>query len=186
MPHRLTAMTVATSLALAAAAPAIETQLRSSAFTHGQPIPKRHTCDGTQASVPLSWPAPPKGTQAFVIIAEDPTVSEGSLVHWVVYDLPGTTLKLPAGVPTRESLRGGGKQGTNDLGKIGYAPPCPDPGKPHQYWFRIYAVDRRLDLPGGASPRQVREAMRKHVLRVSELMGTYARPTPPLPPPPPR
>jgi phosphatidylethanolamine-binding protein (PEBP) family uncharacterized protein len=89
-------------------------------------------------------------------------------------------------MPTRESLRGGGKQGKNDLGTIGYAPPCPDPGKPHQYWFRIYALDRRLDLPGGASHSQVREAMRKHVLRVSELMGTYARPTPPLPPPPPR
>lgn len=179
-------MAVVTSLALVVAAHAVETQLKSPAFGHGQPIPKRHTCDGGSASVPLTWPDPPKGTRGFVIIAEDPTVSEGSFVHWVVYDLPATTRKLPAGIPAHQSLRGGGKQGKNDLGKVGYAPPCPDPGKPHQYWFRIYAVDRPLDLPGGASPGQVREAMRTHVLRVAELMGTYARPTPPLPPPPPR
>jgi hypothetical protein len=169
------------SLALALAAGAVETQLKSPAFGHGQPIPKRHTCDGGSASVPLIWPNPPKGTRGFVIIAEDPTVSAGSVVHWIVYDLPAGTRRLPAALPARPSLRGGGKQGKTGLGKVGYAAPCPDPGRPHQYWFRIYAVDQPLGLPSGASAAEVRAAMRKHVLWVAELMGTYARPTPPLP-----
>mgnify|MGYP003575399516 CR=1 FL=1 len=117
-------------------------------------------------------------------VGEDPVVTRGDRrIRRMPTRLPKRFLKFLEAGPHALRIR---FEFANDLGKIGYAPPCPDPGKPHQYWFRIYAVDRRLDLPGGASPRQVREAMRKHVLRVSELMGTYARPTPPLPPPPPR
>lgn len=173
-------------LALAVAAPvaAVETQLKSPAFQHGQPIPKRHTCDGANASVPLTWPKGPDGTKTFVVIAEDPTVEAGSLTHWVIYDIPATTQSLPAGIPARATLKSGARQTKNGLGKMGYSGPCPAPGKPHQYWFRVYAIDRALDVGPTPTVTDVRDAMRKHVLSVAELMGTYARPTPPLPPPP--
>jgi Raf kinase inhibitor-like YbhB/YbcL family protein len=176
--YRVLSVAVVASLGLRAPVEATETKLKSPAFGHGQPIPKRHTCEGEGVSVPLTWPDPPKGTQTFVILAADPTVSEGTRIHWVVYDLPPTTRELAAGVPARQKLRGGGKQGRNDLGTLGYAAPCPDPGQRHEYWFRIYALDRPLELPGGASPTKIQKAMLPHVLWVAEVMGTFTREAP--------
>jgi Raf kinase inhibitor-like YbhB/YbcL family protein len=156
-------------------ADAVETRLKSRSFGHGKPIPKRHTCDGLGVSPPLSWPAPPKTAKTLVVIAEDPTTLGSGRAHWVLYDLPADTVTLPANLPPRPSLDNGAKQGKNDLGKIGYAAPCPEPGELHQYWFRIYAVDAPLGLPPGATASEVKGAMLDHVVWVSELMGTYQR-----------
>ena len=96
-------------------------------------------------------------------------------MHWVLFNLPANTHELSEGVPAQETLANGAKQGKNDFGKIGYGGPAPPPGKPHRYYFRIYALDTVLNLKEGATKQQVEAAMKGHVLGKGELMGKYSR-----------
>jgi Raf kinase inhibitor-like YbhB/YbcL family protein len=149
--------------------------LSSSAFTHGAPIPKRHTCDGADTSPALSWSGAPAGAKSFALIADDPDAPVGTWVHWVLYDLPGDVAELPEGVPTSEALANNGRQGLNDFGKTGYGGPCPPPGKPHRYFFKLYALDAPTGLKPRAKKADVLRAIEGHVLQQAELMGTYKR-----------
>jgi len=96
-------------------------------------------------------------------------------VHWVLFNLPADTQNLPEGVPKSESLESGALQGTNDFGKIGYGGPCPPPGKPHRYFFKLYALDGKLNLKAGAKKADVERAMKGHVLAQGETVGRYGR-----------
>ena len=172
----LLALLLVTVLPLGAPAPAPRSAMKieTSAFSAGQPIPQRFTCDGADASPALSWSEAPQGTKSFALIVDDPDAPAGTWVHWVIFNLPAQTHALPEGVPQTDSAAGG-TQGRNDFGKIGYNGPCPPPGKPHRYFFKLYALDATLDLKPGAKKAEVERAMQNHVLAHSELMGTYAR-----------
>lgn len=150
-------------------------ELKSTAFKPGGEIPKKFTCDGPDASPALTWNEPPAGTQSFTLIMDDPDAPGGTWVHWVVYDLPPGTRELPEGVPKVGEIQGGGQQGRNDFPKIGYGGPCPPPGKPHRYFFKLYALDAKLNLKAGATKRDVEQAMKGHILTQAELMGRYGR-----------
>jgi Raf kinase inhibitor-like YbhB/YbcL family protein len=149
--------------------------LSSPAFAGGAEIPKQFTCEGADQSPPLSWSGAPAGTKRFALIADDPDAPVGTWVHWVLYDLPGDITELPGGAPAREALSNGGKQGLNDFRKIGYGGPCPPPGKPHRYFFRLYAMDAPTNLTPRATKAEVLHAIEGHVLGQAELMGTYKR-----------
>jgi Raf kinase inhibitor-like YbhB/YbcL family protein len=153
-----------------------QTQMKveSPAFAQGQPIPAKHTCEGADVSPLLRWSDPPAGTKTFALIVDDPDAPVGDWVHWVIYNLPAQTQELPEGVPKTDSALGG-IQGRNDFKTIGYQGPCPPPGKPHRYFFKLAALDAELGLKAGASKKQVEEAMQHHVLGKAELMGTYQR-----------
>lgn len=150
-------------------------ELRSKAFQDGQTIPRKHTCDGPDLSPPLEWSDVPNGIQSFALIVEDPDAPAGIWVHWVVYDLPAEARFLPEGISSTETLPRGGAQGRNDFGRIGYGGPCPPPGPPHRYFFHLYALGSRVNLPPGASREQVLRAMEGHVRAEAQLMGTYGR-----------
>ena len=149
--------------------------LSSQNFENGSDIPKKFTCDGEDVSPELSWEGPPAGTKSFALIADDPDAPSGTWTHWVAYDLPATLRQLPEAVPKQAAEPGGGAQGINDFGKTGYGGPCPPPGKPHRYFFKLYALDTKLDLKSGAARQQLERAMEGHVLGQAELMGTYKR-----------
>jgi Raf kinase inhibitor-like YbhB/YbcL family protein len=150
--------------------------LTSTAFDLGTEIPKRHTCEGADRSPALKWTGAPAGTKSFALIADDPDAPVGTWVHWVVYDLPADTSELPEAVPTTETLSGGGgRQGTNDFRKTGYGGPCPPPGKPHRYFFKLYALDTLTNLKPRATKGDVLRSIEGHVLAQAELMGTYRR-----------
>jgi hypothetical protein len=150
-------------------------RLSSPAFEHGRPIPALHTCDGGDRPVALRWTTVPPGTRSLAIIAEDPDAPAGSLAHWVLYDLSPDRTELPDGLTARDRLPGGARRGLNDFQTTAYSGPCPPPGRVHHYYFRLYALDARLGLREGAGLGEVRRAMRRHVLGVAELMGTYRR-----------
>ena len=154
---------------------AVTFSLTSSSFTSGGAIPKRFTCEGTDVSPALAWGEPPAKTQSFVLIADDPDAPAGTWTHWVAYDLPANLRQLPEGVAKQATISGDGAQGLNDFGKTGYGGPCPPPGKPHRYFFKLYALDTKLNVKPGASKQQVERAMEGHVLGKAELMGTYKR-----------
>ena len=109
------------------------------------------------------------------MIADDPDAPVGTWTHWVLFDLPAHTTALPEGVSKVNEVSGGGRQGVNDFRKIGYGGPCPPPGNPHRYFFKLYALDKMLNLKPGASKRDVEQAMQGHILAKAELMGTYQR-----------
>jgi Raf kinase inhibitor-like YbhB/YbcL family protein len=150
-------------------------ELTSPAFQEGQPIPRHYTGDGPNHSPPLQWSDPPEGTQSWALICEDPDAPRGIWVHWVLFNLPAEARALKEGIPAQATLPNGATQGTNDFGKIGYGGPAPPPGKPHRYFFKLYALDRRLELPSGANRKQLLAALASHLLAEGQCMGTYAR-----------
>jgi Raf kinase inhibitor-like YbhB/YbcL family protein len=150
-------------------------ELSSTAFREGEAIPKAYTGDGKDLSPPLRWSDPPQGTRTFALICDDPDAPRGTWVHWVLFNLPADRRELAEGVPAQEVLDGGAKQGKNDFGNIGYGGPAPPKGKPHRYFFKLYALDTPLDLAPGATKAQLVAAMQGHVLAEGQLMGRYGR-----------
>lgn len=152
-------------------------KLTTSAFSDGSPIPAQHTCDGANASPPLAWSDAPPATKTFALIMDDPDAPAGTWVHWVVWNLPPTLAALPTNVARTETLKtfGAALQGNNTSRRIGYDGPCPPPGKPHRYYFKLYALDTALSLEPGSTKADVERAMRGHVAAEAQVMGTYGR-----------
>jgi len=164
-----------TDLGTAGRAGASTMQLTSSAFAEGQPIPAKHTCDAKDVSPALRWSGVPSGAKSLVLIADDPDAPAGTWVHWVLFDLPPTTSEVPEDLPKSQYIPGGGRQGLNDFRRLGYGGPCPPPGRVHRYFFKLYALDRLLELKPGVTRLEVERAMENHVLAQGQLMGTYKR-----------
>jgi Raf kinase inhibitor-like YbhB/YbcL family protein len=150
-------------------------QLTSAAFTEGAAIPAKYTCDAKDVSPPLKWSGVPADAKSLALIADDPDAPVGTWVHWVLYDLPATTSELAEDVPQAQHLAGGAKQGLNDFKRLGYGGPCPPHGKPHHYFFKLYALDVLLDLKPGLTRKDLERAMEKHILAQTQLMGAYKR-----------
>lgn len=150
-------------------------RVESTAFANGGRIPAKYTADGPDVSPPLSWEGAPESTRSFAVICDDPDAPRGTWVHWLIWNIPPEKTGLPEGVPPDPELPDGSRQGTNDFGRIGYGGPAPPPGKPHRYFFRVYALDTVLEVPPGARRPALEEAMRGHVLAYGELMGMYGR-----------
>jgi len=149
-------------------------QIMSAAFKDGGEIPERYTCDGENVSPPLEWVSVPEETLSFAIVCDDPDAPMGTWVHWVVFNVPGDVMQLPENVPPERELSIGAIQGMNDFKKIGYDGPCPPSGT-HRYFFKIYALDTKLDLPSGATKTHLMLSLEEHVLEEAHLMGTYRR-----------
>ncbi len=149
-------------------------KLESTAFTENSVIPSKYTCDGANISPSLSWNSPPEGTQSLALIVDDPDAPGDIFVHWVLYDLPPEIRHLPGGIPSEANLAEGGVQGKNDFGNLGYGGPCPPSGT-HRYFFKLYALDRPLNLAAGATKNKLEAAMNGHILAAAELIGRYSR-----------
>ena len=153
-------------------------QLTSPAFGAQGAIPRRHTCEGEDASPPLAWSGAPAATKSFALIVDDPDAPDPAApkvvwVHWVLYDLPATTAALPAGLAAK-ALPPGTREGLNDWKRTGYGGPCPPIGR-HRYFHKLYALD--IVLPDLHRPTKaaLERAMAGHVLAQAELVGTYQR-----------
>ncbi len=150
-------------------------EVTSAAFAEGGTIPAKHTCEGEDFSPPLAWKGIPVESKSLALICDDPDAPVGTWVHWVLYNLPPKTAGLPEGVTTAQRLPDGSRQGVNDFGKTGYGGPCPPPGKPHRYFFKLYALDRMIELPAGAKKQDLERAMQGRVLAQGRLVGKYQR-----------
>jgi Raf kinase inhibitor-like YbhB/YbcL family protein len=148
-------------------------QLTSAAFGYGDKIPVRFTCEGDDVSPPLQWSGAPVETRSFALIVDDPDAPRGTWIHWLLYNLPATAVELSQAVPILPEIPSGARQGRNTAGDMAYAGPCPPPGKPHRYFFRLYALDIVLSLPPGATREELEHAMEQHIVAQGTLMGTY-------------
>ena len=149
-------------------------KITSSAFAEGGLIPAKYTCDGADVSPPLQWEAVPEGTQSIALICDDPDAPMGTFVHWVLFNLPADSTELTEDVPADATLPSGAQQGTSDFGRTGYGGPCPPSGT-HRYFFKIYALDTKLDLTGRVDKAKLLSAMEGHILGEGELIGKYKR-----------
>ena len=147
--------------------------LTSTAFKSGTAIPTQYSCKGADISPALEWTGAPAGTAAFALVVDDPDAPSGTFVHWVIWNLPPNTNSLKENIGHAAQLGDGSRQGRNGFGKTGYNGPCPPQGQTHHYFFRLYALNERLDLASGAGRSAVDAAMKSHVLAQTEYMGTF-------------
>ncbi len=144
-------------------------RVSSPAFADGEPIPVRYTADGEDLSPPLAIAGLPPGVESLALICDDPDAPSGTWVHWVVWNLPPDT-----GLVAEGELPAGSVEGRNSWGRTDYGGPSPPSGT-HRYFFKVFALDRVLELPGTTDAARLERAMRGHVVASAELMGTYAR-----------
>jgi Raf kinase inhibitor-like YbhB/YbcL family protein len=157
--------------------------LSSTAFSEGQTIPTKFTCSGPDVSPPLSWSGAPSTTKTFALIMDDPDAPAGTWVHWVVYNIPANVTEFTENAPYLwRQWRDKAEQhvmppleGRNSFGKIGYGGPCPPPGKPHRYFFKLYALDTKLDLKPVPTKSDLERAMQNHIAAQTQLIGRFSR-----------
>ncbi len=171
----ISALAADDDIAIKKAAPAHRWALTSPELVDKQKMPTQYTADGVDLSPPLTWSAPPAATQTLVIICDDPDAPAGTWVHWIIYNIAASSRSLSAAVPPETALSSGAIQGTNSFGKVGYNGPSPPPGTPHHYFFKLYSLDRKLNLAPGAKKAELLKAMQDHVLSEAKLMVTYGR-----------
>lgn len=137
-------------------------------------------CSGGNVSPALDWSGAPSGTRSFALTVYDPDAPTGSgWWHWVVYNLPAGTTRLPAGAgdASKGRLPSGAVQGRTDFGAPGYGGPCPPAGdRPHRYVFTVYALDvEKLDLPGDATAAFVGFNLSGHTLARASFTVRHGR-----------
>lgn len=155
--------------------------LTSPDFEDGGIIPNKYTQAVPDAVSPkLDWTHVPKGTESFTIILHDPDVALGKktddVLHWMIFNIPGTATGLPQGVPAEAKLEDGAINAKNLRGGIGYmGPGAPPAGPYHHYTFELFALDTKLDLGPDATRDQVLSAMQGHILGKAILEGRFHR-----------
>ena len=146
----------------------------SPAFAAGAIIPLRHSAYGDGLSPMLRWSGVPAGARSLVLMMEDPdATSARPFVHWLAWNIDPAGDGLPEGVAANAP---GLVQGRNNRGRNGYFGPRPHGSRPHHYHFQLFALDRMLDLPGGADREALLAAMNGHVIAQGELVGLFAEP----------
>jgi Raf kinase inhibitor-like YbhB/YbcL family protein len=167
-PTVAAALAIGLTAVVSFAAGGARMKITSSAFQEGASIPSKFSCDGANTSPPLQIADVPSGAKSLVLIVDDPDAPSGLFTHWVVWNISPQTNGIAEGSGPK------GVQGKNDFGKSGYGGPCPPSGT-HRYYFKIFALDRELDLPPGAKRSQLDAAMKGHVVAQGELIGRYSR-----------
>lgn len=148
--------------------------VRSSSFSAGGSIPRQCTCDGANLSPQLEWQSAPAGAKSFAIVMDDPDAPM-DFTHWLVFNIPPGARGLAEGASQQGAMPHGSVEGRNDFGRFEYGGPCPPPGNPHHYVFRVYALDIRLDVPMRPTRDQVEAAMKGHVIAQGQIVGIYQR-----------
>lgn len=145
-------------------------KISSPAFADNSPIPTLHTCMGENTSPPFVFDSIPADAKSLVLIVEDRDATSDTAVpwvHWLVFNIPPTTMTVRMGeIPL------GGTEGYANGGTPGYEGPCPKYfSGVHHYYFELFALDTILDLPPTATKALVEPAMQGHIIEQATLVG---------------
>lgn len=143
-------------------------KITSTAFENSGNIPPKYTCDGEDVNPPLSVENIPAEAKSLAIIFDDPDAPAGTWTHWTVWNIEPASIIAEANAPK------GSTEGETSFGETGYGGPCPHSGS-HRYFFKVYALDTKLDLPPKSSISELAEAIKGHTVAYGELMGRYER-----------
>lgn len=149
--------------------PATTMKISTHAFSERRPIPERFTADGKNVNPPLAISGVPKDAKSLVLIVDDPDAPMGVWNHWLVWNI-----QPDAAFINEDSVPRGAVVGRNDAGTAKYVGPSPPSGT-HRYFFRLYALDTKLNLPAGSTRADLDQAMQSHVIARAELLGRYGR-----------
>ena len=156
--------------------------LTTTAFADGGEIPNKYTqADPSPVSPKLEWTNVPANTVSFALILHDPDVAlmkkTDDVLHWMIFNIPGTATGLPGGVPANAKLEDGTINAKNLRGAVGYmGPGAPPAGPHHHYTFELFALDTKLDLGQDATRADVLAAINGHILGKGVLVGRFHRP----------
>ena len=154
-------------------------QITVTGYTDGGAIPAKYGCAGGQmngVSPAIQWSGAPAGTESFAMIFHDTDVAlpnGDDVLHWAIFNIPGTSTGLPENLPKTAEMPDGTKQPNNIAGMPGFFNPCPPPPTVHHYIFEVYALDQKLDLPATASRADLLKAMQGHTRAKGTYVGTY-------------
>jgi len=157
--------------------------LTTSAWPDGGSIPAKYSQAGEEVSPALSWTGVPQGTVSFVLVVHDLDAPTGGgtddVLHWLLWNVPGTSTGLPENVPQGPQLTDGTRQ-MSVSGPYYRGPGAPASGPPHHYVFELFALDATLEVPpSGAAPAQTRAAvlaaMAGHVRGKAVYTGSFRR-----------
>lgn len=141
-------------------------------WADGSRIEGIYTCDGLNASPPVSWVGLPDGTQEVAItMVDETTIRRGRpFVHWVVAGITPNTSTLTEGL-----LPEGSVQAINYYGNVAYDGPCPEPGARHDYLLRVHALGEPLGLPDGSAADEMVDAIDARSIETITIVGAYRR-----------
>ncbi len=147
----------------------IAMEILSPSFKNNESIPAKYTCDGANTNPSLLINRVPSRAQSLALIINDPDAPRGTWTHWLVWNIDPRTTEIK-----ENSVSTGAIQGTTSFGRIGYGGPCPPSGT-HRYFFKLFALDTKLELSSNSKAEDLERAMTGHVLDQSELIGLYRR-----------
>jgi Raf kinase inhibitor-like YbhB/YbcL family protein len=145
--------------------------LSSPSFQKNASIPTQYTVQATNISPPLAWRNIPKGTISLALVCADPDAPNGNWIHWVLFNIPSTFDYIEEG---EGNLASQVRVGKNSQGNLTYYGPNPPSGM-HHYHFKLYALDKVLDLKAGATEDELQKSMKGHILEEATLVGLYQK-----------
>ena len=143
-------------------------KLLSPAFKEGGMIPAKYTCDGNDISPELNIEGVPASAKSLALIMDDPDAPVGTWDHWILFNIPATIKNVAKATEPQ------GTAGMNSWKKTGYGGPCPPSGV-HRYFFKLYALDKMLDLPAGSNKKALESAMKSNIIAEAQLMGKFQK-----------
>jgi Raf kinase inhibitor-like YbhB/YbcL family protein len=145
--------------------------LYSESFDHGGIIPKKYGYKNGNHSIPLKIGGVPENTISLALIMDDPDAMDavGKIwVHWVLWNIEPNVIELK-----ENSIPSNCFEGETDFGEVGYGGPAP-PDKEHTYIFKLYALDKKLDINKKSTKKQLEKAMNNHIIAETKLEGRYS------------
>lgn len=144
-------------------------RITSSAFESNQSIPDKYTCTGKDINPPLELKDVPQKTESLVLVVDDPDAPSGTWLHWTVWNINPNVKKIE-----EDSVPPGAVEGMTDFGDPGYGGPCPPSGE-HRYRFKLFALNRELNLQEGAEKDELDRAMEDYIIEKDELVAVYSK-----------
>ncbi|BAB59632.1 hypothetical protein [Thermoplasma volcanium GSS1] len=139
-------------------------------FENESSIPTKFTCDGEDEMPVLSVTDVPKEAKCLALVVDDPDAPSGLFTHCIIYDIPLSKMEIDSSILNEKGV----KAGINDFGEKGYRGPCPPPGKPHRYYFTVYALNTEIK-EDGLKRREFDKEIKNHIIEKVSYMGTYIR-----------
>lgn len=146
-------------------------KITSPEFDNCEYIPEEYTCDGMNMNPPLHLCDVPKKAKCLALIMDDPDAKSGCFVHWLMWNIPPEMEEIDSD----NSIPLASVCGITSFGKPGYGGPCPPAGEEHRYFFKLYALNKKLDLFCNARKEDLEKAMKGHVIEQAHLVGLYRR-----------
>lgn len=144
-------------------------KITSSAFEDNGQIPSEYTCDGQNLWPEITINDVSVQAQSLALVMDDPDAPNGTFTHWILYNIPPTTLKIESGI-----IPFGSEEATNSFGKKEYGGPCPPSGT-HRYFFTLYALDRKISIPQTATVDEVKNLISANAIDKTTLTGLYSK-----------